>query len=108
MPLTRDFRLTMKERADHDAVFRKALLAEAVELLVANCLDDGKLMLRDYINATIGFKQLGKKLNRSAKNLMRSLSVTGNPTMSNLFEIIEALQKREGITLKVTSKSAAA
>ncbi len=107
MPLTRDFKITIKERADRDPAFRKALLAEAVELLVANCLNDGKLMLRDYINATIGFEQLGKKLDRSAKHLMRSFSAAGNPTMSNLFEIVEVLQKREGITLRVKAAAVA-
>ena len=54
MALTRDFRETVKARAERDAAFREALLTEAVELLIAGDLEVGKALLRDSTNATVG------------------------------------------------------
>jgi hypothetical protein len=55
MALTRDFKAAVKARAERDVVFREALLTEAVELLLSGDLETGKAVLRDYINATVGF-----------------------------------------------------
>ena len=38
--------------------FAEALLTEAVELLLSGEVETGKAILRDYINATIGFERL--------------------------------------------------
>ena len=59
MPLTRDFKETIQARVERDLAFREALLEEGVECLLAGDLETGKSMLRDYINATIGFRELG-------------------------------------------------
>ena len=58
-------------------------------------------MLRDYINATIGFRELGGLTDKSPKSLMRMLGPRGNPQARNLFETIGCLQEREGLHLKV-------
>ena len=58
MPLTRDFKETVKTRAEKDSAFREALLSEALDCFLAGNTDTGKAMLRDYINATIGFEKL--------------------------------------------------
>ena len=50
--LTRDFKETVKARAERDPEFREALLTEAVEQLSAGEVDVGKAVLRDYINST--------------------------------------------------------
>jgi len=55
MPLTRDFKETIQERARHDAAFREALLKEAVDALLSGDVETGKTVLRDYINATVVF-----------------------------------------------------
>ena len=52
MALTRDFRETIQARAKGDTAFRKALLQEAIDCMLAGDLDTGKTVLRDYINAT--------------------------------------------------------
>jgi len=52
MALTRDFKETVKARAERDVAFREALLTEAVERLIAGEVEVGKAVLRDYINAT--------------------------------------------------------
>ena len=51
MALTRDFKETVKARAERDAAFREALLTEAVERHVAGEVELGRAVLRDYINA---------------------------------------------------------
>ena len=59
MTLTRDFKATVQARAQNDPAFRRALLQEGVECLLGGDVDTGKIVLRDYINATIGFEELG-------------------------------------------------
>ena len=101
MALTRDFKVTVRERLQRDPSFREALLKEAVDCLLSGDLETGKSLLRDYINATIGFGELGGLTDKSPKSLMRMLSQNGNPQARNLFEIIGCLQEREGVHLEV-------
>ena len=101
MPLTRHFKLTVRERLQRDPSFREALLEEAVDCLLAGDVETGKSLLRDYVNATIGFGELGGMTDKSPKSLMRMLSQSGNPQARNLFEIIGCLQQREGVHLTV-------
>ena len=101
MALTRDFKETVKARAQRDAAFREAMLRESVECLLAGDVDVGKAMLRSYINATMGFKKLGEHTAKSPKSLMHMLGPKGNPQARNLFEIIGHLRKHEGLHLKV-------
>jgi hypothetical protein len=58
MPLTADFKEKIQERARADATFREALLKEAVDALLSEDMETGKTILRDYINATVGFGKL--------------------------------------------------
>ena len=97
MALTRDFKETIQERVQRDPEFREALLQEGVECLLSGDVDTGKAVLRDYINATIGFEQLVNLTCKPPKSLMRMLGPKGNPQAKNLFEIIGQLQKSEGI-----------
>jgi hypothetical protein len=101
MPLTRDFKETIQQRARRDAAFREALLKEAVDTLLSGDLDTGKIVLRDYINATVGFDKLGNATKKSPKSLMRMLGPKGNPQARNFFEIVAYLQKKEGLRLEV-------
>ena len=101
MALTIDFKETVKDRVERDPVFREELLKEGIECLLTGDIDTGKAILRDYINATIGFDALGSLTDKSPKSLMRMLGPKGNPHARNLFEIIVHLQKREGIHFEV-------
>lgn len=100
MALTRDFRLTVKARAERDAEFRAGLLTEAVNLLLAGETTPGKSLLRTYVNATVGFEALAKEVGISSKSLMRMLSDKGNPRAEHLFAVIRALQQQTGISLQ--------
>ena len=101
MPLTRDFRQTVRERLQRDPGFREALLEEGEKCLLSGEVDVGKSLLRDFVNATIGFQELGGMTHKSPKSLMRMLSPNGNPQARNLFEIIGCMQEREGVHLEV-------
>jgi hypothetical protein len=101
MPLTRDFRQTVRARATRDAAFRKALFQEAVQGLLQGDIDAGRAAMRDYINATIGFEKLSAALGKPQKSLMRMFGPTGNPTAENLFGVIGVLQAETGVQLKV-------
>jgi hypothetical protein len=108
MANTRSFSDTVKADLETDAAFRRALLSEALACMVSGDVDTGKIVLREYINGTIGFLKLGKALDRSPKSLMRMLSPTGNPQARNLFEMIAYLQKIEGTVLEIHAKYVAA
>ena len=101
MALTRDFKETIKLRAARDPAFATALLTEAVEVLLAGDVDTGKRLLRDYINAGLGFEALAEKTGTPAKSLMRMLGPKGNPRADNLFAVIGELQRSNGIHLAV-------
>ncbi len=101
MALTRDFKETIQARAARDPAFRRELLREGVQCLLASEVDTGKTVLRDYINATVGFEELGALTRKSPKSLMRMFGPKGNPQARNLFEIIGYLQEREGVSLEV-------
>ena len=101
MALTRAFRDTVYRRAQRDGAFRKALLTESVNAYLGGDEATGKAVLRDVINATVGFEQLAADLQRPSKSLHRMLSPGGNPSTANFFAILQVLQKRTGVRLTV-------
>jgi hypothetical protein len=60
-------------------------------------VETGKTVLRDYINATVGFDKLASVMKKSPK----SRGPKGNPQARNFFEIGAYLQKNEGLRLRV-------
>jgi len=58
MRLTHDFKESIRARAQLDTDFRHGLLREAVECALNGDLDAPKAVLRDYVNATVGFQDL--------------------------------------------------
>jgi hypothetical protein len=103
MALTRDFKETIRARVSRDPAFREALLREGVDNFLAGDMETGKIILRDFINATVGFTKLSGVIRRSAKSLMRMLGPNGNPQARNLFEIVAYLQHAEGVHFQVRS-----
>jgi DNA-binding phage protein len=107
MALTRDFRDTIRERAQRDASFRRALLEEAVELLLAGDVETGQSLMRNYINATVGFPELAQRIQTPKNSLMRMFSPKGNPSSKNMFGVIAELAKAEGVNLSLRAKRSA-
>jgi DNA-binding phage protein len=101
MALTRDFKETVRARVQRDPAFRRELLLEGVETMLNGDVETGKTVLRDYINATIGFIDLAEATHRSPKSLMRMLGPKGNPQAQNLFEIVSYLLAQEGIQFEL-------
>ena len=108
MALTRAFRETVIKRAAGDSDYRRGLLAEAVNEILDGNLDAGKAMLRDYINATITFPELARRLNKSSKSIHRMLGPGGNPRMDSLIGVLRILQEHERVRLQTTCLTGAA
>jgi DNA-binding phage protein len=102
MPLTHDFKETIRARAQRDTKFRQALLREAVECILNGDLGTGKSVLRDYVNATIGFHDLEQQTQIPAKSLMRMLGPKGSPSAANLSCILSALKQSEGVHFELS------
>ena len=65
-----------------------------------------KAILRDLVNATIGFESLAAEINKPSKSLQRMLALYGNPSTENFFGIVSVLQKKTRVKLRVTAKVA--
>src|SRR3954463_13126781 len=107
MALTRDFKQTVVERVQRDPAFAKALLDEAVTLFLNGEADTARLVLRDLVNATVGFEALAGEMDKSAKSLHRMLSKDGNPTMDNLAAILGVVRKSLGVDIRARAVKAA-
>lgn len=68
--------------------------------------DTAKLVLRDLVNATVGFESLAEEIHKPAKSLHRMLSASGNPTMTNISSIFAAIKKN--LRVQVRTKVVAA
>ena len=101
MPLTKDFKDTIRSRVQEDPEFRRELFLESVNCLLGGDLETAKGMLRDFVNATIGFERLGELTGKPPKSLMRMLGPKGNPQARNLLDLIVHLQRVEEIELRV-------
>ena len=74
MALTKDFRETIRERAQQESQFRKALLREAIELMLSGDEKTGRAILRNYISY---------------------------PSAKNLFGVLAHLQAQEGVNFEL-------
>jgi DNA-binding phage protein len=93
MALTRDFKATVTARVQTDPAFAQALLDEAISLFLNGEPDSAKLILRDLVNATVGFEALSQEIHKPAKSLHRMLSHAGNPTMGNISAVFSAIKR---------------
>jgi DNA-binding phage protein len=101
MALTRNFKKTVVARVARDPKFAKALLDEAATLFLNDEPETARLILRDLVNATLGFEQLADLTDTPSKSLHRMLSPKGNPSMDNLAAIFGAVGGRLKVDLKV-------
>ena len=92
MTLTRNFKQTVVDRVQRDPAFARALLDEAATLFLSGEPDAARLVLRDLVNATIGFEELAHLTHKPSKSLHRMLSAKGNPGMDNLAAIFSAIR----------------
>lgn len=107
MALTRDFKKPVAARVRRDPEFAKALLDEAATLFLNGEPDTARLILRDLVNATVGFEALASKTAKPSKSLHRMLSSRGNPSMDNLAAIFDAVRENLKVGIKVRTVEAA-
>ena len=99
--LTEPVQEVLRRRLSREPDFAGDLLGEAVDCLLRNEVVVAQLLLRDITNCTVGFPALARETGILEKSLMRMLSAKGNPQASNLFLIIDALQRLNGLRLQV-------
>ena len=106
MALTRDFKETVLERVHRDPAFANALLDEASTLFLNGEPETARLILRDLVNATIGFEALAQEVATPSKSLHRMLSEHGNPSMNNIAAVFNALSKNLNVQIETSSVKA--
>ena len=104
MNLTRDYKETINARVAREPAFTAALLDEAITLFLNGEPEVARLVLRDLVNATVGFEELAQEIKKPSKSLHRMLSARGNPTMDNLTKIIGILKNRLGFDIEVHTR----
>jgi DNA-binding phage protein len=107
MALTRDFKQTVLARVQREPAFAKALLDVAATLFLNGEPQKARLILRDLVNATIGFEKLAAATATPSKSLQRMLSQKGNPSMDNLAAIFDAVRHKLKVCMKVRTVAAA-
>ena len=100
MTLTRDFNETVAARMQKDPAFAQALLGEAITLFVNGESGSVKPILRDLVNATVGFEALADEIHKPAKSVHRMLSPSGIPTMSNISAVFAAIKRALNVEIR--------
>ncbi len=100
-PASAPFAPSFTGRLRRDPALARAVLVEAVQALLDNELSVARALLRDAIKASIGYGALSKRVGVTAPSLARMFGANGNPTASNLFAVIAALQRDGSARLEV-------
>lgn len=74
---------------------------QALESLLLGEVDLAKEILRDYINATVGFPKPAAATKIHVKKIHQMFGSKGNPTARRLFKIVAYLQEAEGVRFDV-------
>jgi DNA-binding phage protein len=101
MALSRTFKETVCARAQHDPAYRDRMLQEAVQALISGDMESAKSLLQLYVNATVGFQELGKAMEMAPQSLTRMLGPDGNPRANNLCAMLAFLQQQADVELTV-------
>ena len=92
---------TVRERAQVDPEYGKALLREAVSCMLNGEPRIGRILLHDYADAVIGFDELSRKTGETRDSLERMLSPNGDPRADDLLAIIAAIAEHEDVEIDV-------
>ena len=103
MLITRDYKISLRERVKSDPKFAASLMNEAVSALVHGEPELARTLLRELVNASVGFDTLAAELGKPDKSIKRMLAQNGNPTMNNMTNILMILQKKLKLDVEVKS-----
>jgi len=98
---TKDYKETIQNRINQDPDFAQHLLDEAISLILNDEPETARLVLRDIVNATIGFEKLSEKTQKNSKSLHRMLTANGNPSMNNLTHIINVVKQSLNVNYEI-------
>ena len=98
--LMREFKEMVKDRGTYNPALAKTMLSEAATLFLNGEPHVARSILRDLVNASVGFETLAAETNRPSKSLHRMLSENGNPSMDNLAAIFGAVRRRLGVVIE--------
>jgi DNA-binding phage protein len=101
MPLTRNFKHTVVERVQREPALARARLDETASLFLNGDPAMARAILRELVNATVGFEGLAAVTERPSKSLHRMLSASGNPGMDNLAAIFDVLRRNLQVAIEV-------
>jgi len=107
LALTNESKQAVVERIGCEPAFARALLDEAATLFLNGDPQAARLILRDLVNATLGFEGLALETARPSKSLHRMLSSRGNPSMENLAAIFDVLRRGMRVELQARTVKAA-
>lgn len=98
---TRPYTDSIRERAEKDPALKEAVLTEAAECFLNGEVDAAKILLHDFVKATIGFEALAMQIDKTSSSIKRMLGPKGNPTAANLATVLATLKKQSGGTFHV-------
>jgi DNA-binding phage protein len=107
MVLARGVNRTVEERVRRDPDFAKALLDEAATLFLNGEPHTARVILRDLVEAVIGFEALASEIGKTSRSLQRMLSTEGNPSMDAVAIILGVVRKKLGVDLQAHTVKAA-
>jgi DNA-binding phage protein len=107
MALTRDAKATVVERVRRDPDFAKALLDEAATLFLNGEPHTARVILRDLVDAVVGFEMLEAQTGKARRSLQHMLSTEGHPSMDDLAAIFGVLRGKLGVGFAVHTVEAA-
>jgi hypothetical protein len=91
---TKNFHELVRRQVKADKKFAEALLREGIDAMLSGDVETGKTMLRDHIEATVGFEKLDAATSAPPKSLRRMFGPRGDPRPKILFGVIGYPRRR--------------
>jgi len=81
-------------KANADPEFRNGPITETINMILNGEITAGRIMLRDYINATGTMDDNCELLNKHNSSINRMLGLSGNPILESIVPVIKACSFR--------------
>jgi DNA-binding phage protein len=91
----------VQSRVQRDPDYAAALLAEAMQCFSRGETSIARAHVRDVIKGTIGYTELARLTGTPETSLVRMFGPSGNPTFSNVSNVISHLLQITGTELQV-------
>lgn len=95
----------VEERVSRDPEYAALLLAGAMECFSQGETSVARTVIRDVIKGSLGYTELARLTGTPETSLVRMFGPSGNPTFTNVSNVIQRLLEAVGAELQVTSIS---